>query len=217
MKQIQLVIFDMDGVLTDTNPSHYQAWEKVFTEKGYYFDESIFKDKIEARPRMEGIASVAVGAALDEQKEMSKKKTEYFLEGIESEPPTVFDDALEFLLELKQKGIQTAVASSSTLAELLLTKMGIADLFNTIVSGNDVTNGKPHPEIFLTAAQRLAIKPKNCIVVEDAEVGVQAAMKAGMFTIGLTRRQNQLHKADVQVNSLKGITLETLEKWVKES
>jgi len=216
MMQMKLVIFDMDGVLTDTNPVHYRAWNKVFIEAGYPFDYAVFKEKIEARPRMVGIASVAVGSTLEEQKKMAQKKTDYFLEEIKVELPTMFEDSLSLLKELKQRGIHTAVASSSTFADWLLNQMGKADLFDTIVTGRDVINGKPHPEIFLTAAHRLGIKPQNCIVVEDAKEGVQAGIDAGMYTIGLTRRQESLPNANIQMDSLEGITFEILQRYFNE-
>jgi beta-phosphoglucomutase len=213
LPKLLAAIFDMDGVLTDTVPLHYKAWHRMFTEEGYAFDFQVYKEKVDGKPRMDGIAAVATDATEQQLLEMAERKQRYFLELVESEPPQPFADAVELVQRLKQEGLKTAVASSSKNTERILKQMKIYDWFETVVTGHDFRQGKPNPEIFLTAAHRLGIAPEHCVVFEDAIEGVNAGLRAGMLTIGVARHGNEqaLQHAHRVVPDMSGLTRQHLE------
>jgi len=211
---LEAVIFDMDGVITDTVPIHFKAWKKMFENHGYYFDFQVYKEKVDGKPRLDGIASVATDVEKENLIKMADEKQGYFLEFVKLEPPEVFKDTMNLILELKENNIKIAVASSSKNTKLILEKIGIIDLFDAVVTGYDFEKGKPDPEIFLIAAKRLGVNSKNCIVIEDAIEGINAGINAGMKTIGIARHGNEkeLSHAHVVVNSLKEINIDFLKK-----
>jgi len=112
-----------------------------------------------------------------------------------------------------------AIASSTTIENihLIVGSLGIADYFKAVVTGHDVTEGKPSPQVFLLAAQRLGAEPKNCIVVEDAVAGVKAAKSAGMYCVAVSNShpQEKLNEADLIVASLEMVTVKDLEGLVR--
>ncbi|MDN5324445.1 MAG: beta-phosphoglucomutase [Thermosipho sp. (in: thermotogales)] len=210
---LKAVIFDMDGVITDTVPIHFKAWKKMFENHGYNFDFQTYKEKVDGKPRLDGISSVATDASSKELIKMANEKQSYFLEFVEEDPPKVFEDTMNLIKILKNNNIKIAVASSSKNTKFILEKIGILDLFETVVTGFDFKKGKPNPEIFLIASERLGIHPKNCVVIEDSIEGIKAGNNAGMKTIGIARHGNEkeLSHATVVVNSLNDITLEFLQ------
>ncbi|MBM7558250.1 beta-phosphoglucomutase family hydrolase [Marinitoga litoralis] len=209
---LEAVIFDMDGVITDTVPLHFKAWKKMFEKYGYYFDFKIYKEKVDGKPRMKGISSVAINADEEILTTMSEEKQNYFLEYVEKNPPEIFTDTWNFIKELKNNKIKIAVASSSKNTKKILDSLGIYNIFDTVVTGYDFVNGKPNPEIFLIAANRLNVSPENCIVIEDAIEGINAGINAKMFTIGVARHNNynELSHANLVVKSLNEINLDIL-------
>lgn len=209
---LEAVIFDMDGVITDTVPLHYKAWHKMFTSHGYHFDFTVYKEKVDGKPRIKGISSVAINANEEMLQKMAEEKQNYFLELIELEPPKIFDDTIALINDLKNNNIKIAVASSSKNTKRILEKLGIYNLFNTVVTGYDFKHGKPNPEIFLIAAKRMNINPKYCIVIEDAIEGINAGLNANMITIGVARHGNEkeLAHADLVVKTLKKIDINLL-------
>ncbi|SHH47970.1 HAD family hydrolase [Thermosipho atlanticus] len=215
---LEAVIFDMDGVITDTVPLHFKAWKKMFEKHGYNFDFQTYKEKVDGKPRLDGIASVAVGVNKEELVKMAEEKQNYFLELVEKEPPKVFEDTLKLIKLLKENNIKIAVASSSKNTKVILENIGILNIFDAIVTGYDFKKGKPNPEIFQIAAERLNVKNSNCIVVEDSIEGVKAGNNAGMKTIGIARHGNEseLSHANVVVSSLNEITIDFLKKLCSE-
>ncbi len=218
MRKLKGIIFDMDGVITDTVPCHYRAWYRMFTEEGFYFDEHIYREKVDGKPRLEGISSVAINGSEEKLKEMASKKQRYFLASVEKNPPLPFQDAINLIKILKKENLKTAVASSSKNAALILNKIDIYNLFDEVITGCDFKRGKPDPEIFLTAADRLKVEPENCIVIEDAIEGVRAGLNAGIFTFGLARKENEmdLSHADMVIKSLDELSIQKIEKLLKE-
>ncbi len=210
--KLKAALFDMDGVLTDTVPLHYKAWHRMFTGQGYEFDFDIYKAKVDGKPRMTGIRSVAVDVSDEQLDRMADEKQQYFLDFVENEPPEKFSDAVQLIQEMKQRGLKIAVASSSKNTVQILNKLGIYDMFDAVVTGNDIKKGKPDPEIFLTAAERMGIEPIHCVVFEDAIEGVKAGVAAGMLTIGVCRHGNrdELSHADIRVEKLDELTVDHL-------
>lgn len=215
---LEAVIFDMDGVITDTVPIHFKAWKKMFEKYGYYFDFQVYKEKVDGKPRLDGIASVATDAKKDELTKMADEKQRYFLDFVKKEPPEVFKDTMDLILLLKENKIKIAVASSSKNTKFILEKIGIINLFDVIVTGNDFKKGKPDPEIFLLAAKKLSVNNKNCVVIEDSIEGINAGINAGMKTIGVARHGNEkeLSHAHVVVKSLKEVSIDFLKKLFSE-
>ncbi|HRW64005.1 MAG TPA: HAD-IA family hydrolase, partial [Bacteroidales bacterium] len=140
----------------------------------------------------------------DEEKEkLATKKNNWYRELIlKMTPGDLLPGAKEFLQELKSEGYKIAIGSSSKNAATILERIGYLDYFDAIVDGNKIKNSKPDPEVFLKAAAELGIKPENCVVFEDAQAGIEAAIRAGMKTIGVGSPET-LSEADVVIPNLK--------------
>jgi len=198
------IILDLDGVLVDTVPAHYAAWERLFAEEGYFFDEQIYHDKVDGRRRQDGVAAVMKDADPGRISAAGARKDGYFLDLIEEGKFKVFEGSLSFLAASRTAGYSLATASSSRNVRHILEKAGIADFFSAVVGGDDVERGKPDPSIFLTAAARINLEPDCCIVVEDAISGVRAAKAGGFFCLGIDRSNQpwRLAGADLIVRDL---------------
>lgn len=191
--RIEAVIFDMDGVLVDSEPLHREIGHRMLAELGITATRDVFN-------RFTGITTRSMMRTLvDEYKLnldpelLTRQYNSQFLEGIKtSHGLKLFKGVEAVLSELKSQGVPIALASSSTrqCIEEILKRFGISKYFNVIVSGDDVINSKPHPEIFLLAAERLYANPNVCAVIEDSTNGVTAALSAGMYCIGFKPEGN---------------------------
>ncbi|WP_045165938.1 HAD family hydrolase [Caldicellulosiruptor naganoensis] len=213
MGKIKAAIFDMDGVLTDTVKLHFKAWKEMFNNHGYKFEYEDYKQKVDGKPRMDGIKSIVGDLSEEQLISMAEEKQRYFLELVETDSLEAFEDAIWILQYFKQNSVKLAVASSSKNTSKILTKLGIDKMFDTIVTGYDFKKGKPDPEIFLTAAKRLNVNPRECVVFEDAIDGIKAGISAGMLTIGVCRdgQFERLKNAHFIVDRLDKVTIELLE------
>jgi len=178
-------IFDLDGVICFTDEYHYLAWKALADSEGIYFDREI-NQRLRGVSRMDSLEIILERASkkysLEEKEAMATKKNEIYKKYLEKMTTNdVSDEVVNTLKELKNKGIKIAIGSSSKNAKLILTKIGIIDMFDKIADGTDITKSKPDPEVFLCAAKKLGLDPKDCCVVEDAKAGIDAA-KAGNFT-----------------------------------
>jgi beta-phosphoglucomutase len=185
--EIQGVIFDLDGVLTDTAELHYQAWQRLADEVGLVFDRAA-NEALRGVARRESLLLIAGERQFSEAElqEMMDRKNRYYVDSIQAiTPQDLFPGVIELLTELRKAGIKIAIGSASKSARTVIEKLGIADLIDRIADGNSVDRPKPAPDVFLYAAQQLGLAPAHCVVVEDATVGVAAAIAAGMWTIGL--------------------------------
>lgn len=212
MKKINLAIFDMDGVLTDTAKIHYMAWKRMFNNHGFEFNYEDYKEKVDGKSRIDGIKSIVGEIGERKIQEMAEEKQKYFLELIEKEDLVAFPDALWLLRHLKENNVKIAVASSSKNTIKILSKIKLLDMFDTVVTGYDFSKGKPDPEIFLITARRLNIEPVECVVFEDAVEGINAGINAGMLTIGVCRdgHYSKLSKAHYIVNRLDKVDINVL-------
>lgn len=183
------VIFDLDGVLVTTDELHYQSWRQVTDAEGIYFDRTI-NHRLRGISRMESLEIVLERAprqySAAEKAVLAERKTAIFRQLIQKlTSADLLPGALEMVRELRRRGLKTAVASSSKNTPLILDHLNLRAYFDAVVDGNDITRSKPDPEVFLLAAQRLGLPPADCLVIEDAVAGVEAARRAGMPVFGI--------------------------------
>ena len=190
--EIQGFIFDLDGVLTDTAEFHYRAWQKLADEEKIPFDRKA-NEPLRGVARRESLMLIIGDRDYSEEaiQEMMDRKNRYYVESIEdTTPQDVLSGVIKLLKELRQSGIKIAIASASKNARPVIAKLGIADLVDAIADGYSVEKPKPAPDLFLFAATQIGIAPDKCIVVEDAPAGVEAAISAGMWAIGLAPKEH---------------------------
>jgi beta-phosphoglucomutase len=196
---IRAAIFDLDGVIVDTAHYHYIAWKRLASEFGITLTpvhNELLKGVSRVRS-LEIILSLGNIELSEAQKEqLADKKNKWFVEYIESiRPEEIFPGVKEILQQLRKKKIKIGLASSSKNAPRVIELLGIGPEFDTLVDGTMITHTKPDPEIFLLAAHKLGIDPADCVVFEDAEAGVEAALAAGMKCVGVGSPE-QLGKAN---------------------
>ena len=198
------VIFDLDGVLVDTVPLHFAAWQRMFGEFGYHFDYRDYHEKVDGKPRQEGVRGVMSDASEDVIEAAGRTKQAYYMEMIEQGQLRPFPSSVSLIKELREQSILLAAASSSVNTRVILDRIGVLDDFAAIVTAADVERGKPEPEIFLAAAQRLNLDVDDCVVFEDALSGVTAAKRGGFVCIGVDRHghADYFAEADVVVGDL---------------
>ncbi|OWY64025.1 beta-phosphoglucomutase [cyanobacterium TDX16] len=179
-------IFDLDGVLTDTAEYHYRAWQRLADEEGLAFDR-VANEALRGISRRESLLKIVGIRPYTEAQlqEMMERKNRYYQEFIESiTPADLLPGALSLLGELRQLGVKVAIASASKNARTVIEKLGIAAWIDAIADGYSVERPKPAPDLFLYAANQLRLPPSECVVLEDATAGIEAALAAGMWTVG---------------------------------
>ena len=210
---MKAVIFDMDGVLVDSQPYHFKADIETMSEYGVVKDQK-FYEKFAGTLTSDRMRILKDLFKLDiPVEEMVKKREDMILEIMAREDIKPVSGIPEFLKSIKNRGLKTAVASSSgyDLIGLILSRLGISEYFDSITSGNDVKRGKPSPDIFLLAAERIGAEPSECLVVEDSENGVKAAKSAGMKALGYvnpTSGNQCLDMADFITDDFKKVNIE---------
>ena len=205
-------IFDLDGVIVNTVPLHFKAWKKMFSEYGIEFTFADYKAKVDGIPRYDGAKAILTHFNDNQIKEAGDKKQTYFLKFTEQGEIPVYTPSFELIKELKNHNIKVAVASSSRNCKRILQKVGAMQLAEAVVDGNDLTRGKPDPQIFQLAAQRLGCKDTECVVFEDAVLGVEAAANAKMVCVGVDRYAGpkRLSQANLVVTDLKEVNYKIL-------
>lgn len=186
-KEIKAFIFDLDGVITDTAEYHYKSWQSLADEEDLFFNREV-NEKLRGVSRMASLDIILDGKEVpeDTKKEWTDRKNAYYqkyLEEITKE--NILDDMEAKLKRLKAEGFKIAVGSSSRNARKVLKQLKIYDMFDAISDGNSVENAKPAPDLFLHTAKNLGLKPEECVVLEDAESGVEAALAANMKAVGV--------------------------------
>lgn len=188
---LKALIFDLDGVLTDTAKYHYLAWKKLSDELGYYFDEDI-NELLKGVSRINSFEIIleknnaTAKHTLEEKEALANKKNDYYKEMIEQlTPDDILEGIIPFITEARNNGIKCAVASISKNAPRVLELLEISDLFDYIADAALVKKPKPHPEIFLTCAEALGFEPSECVGIEDAQAGIESIHGAGMVSVGI--------------------------------
>ena len=191
---IEAVIFDLDGVIVTTDDYHYEAWKKIADQENIYFDREI-NERLRGVSRMESLDIILEKSSKiyneEEKIELATRKNDYYKNLLEN---LTKDDILPGILEtlklLEDKKIKTAIGSSSKNTMFILNKIGLTNRFDAIVDGTMIKNSKPDPEVFLQAAEKVGIKAEKCLVVEDADAGVEAGKRAGMRVLGVGSAKN---------------------------
>ena len=212
---IKAIIFDLDGVIVDTAHYHYMAWKKLANNLG--IDLTIEdNERLKGVSRMDSLDIIldlgGITLQQEEKETLASRKNTWFLEYVEQMTPAdTFPGVKELILNFKAKGIKIGLASSSKNAARVLDLLEIRSLFDVVVDGTMIKNSKPDPEIFLLAAAKLDLQPSECVVFEDAEAGVEAALRAGMKCVGVGD-QMQLSSADKVIAKTGQFTFAELEE-----
>ncbi len=210
---IQAIIFDLDGVIVDTAHYHYLAWKRLANELGIELtleDNELLKgvSRIRSLEIILELGNKKLPAG--EMEVLANKKNGWFVEYIDQmKPDEIFPGIKQMLAKARALGLKVGLASSSKNAPRVLQLLKIENDFDAIVDGTMITHTKPDPEIFLLAARRLNLPPSACVVFEDAEAGVEAALAAGMKCVGVGS-PTQLSKANVIVKQTADFDLNTI-------
>lgn len=185
----QAVIFDLDGVLTDTAIYHFYAWKALADELGIAFNEHD-NEQLKGVDRLGSLRWILQKGSLKlseaEESRLMQQKNAHYLELIDHiTPDNLYPGVAALFSSLKQNGLKIGLASASKNAAFVVQRLGIAAQFDYIADANDVSNSKPDPEVFLLAARGLNVLPQYCIGVEDAQAGIEAINRAGMKAIGI--------------------------------
>ena len=198
MKNKKAFIFDLDGVIVDTAKYHFLAWQKLSSQLGIEFTpehNELLKgvSRVRSLDIILGIGNYEASQE-DKNKWLIQKNEDYLSYLVDMDESEILPGVLSVLEYLKQNNQAIALGSASKNARPILEKTGILSYFDVIVDGNDVTNAKPDPEVFLNAAKALGISNENSIVFEDSVAGVQAANIANMISVGIGE-ETILHEA----------------------
>ncbi len=205
-------LFDLDGVIVDTAVFHFQAWRQLAQKLGGDFTEEQ-NEQLKGVSRVDSLKKIIewTGATVSDEEfqTLMVEKNEWYLELVQGlGPQDALPGALNFLQTAYDQGIKIALGSASKNAPMILEKLGITPLFTAIIDGNNVVNGKPHPEVFLKGAEALGLEPSECVVFEDSIAGVQAAKTGGMSSVGIGDAETL--QADIHFTALGDTTPEAL-------
>ncbi len=211
MRRFDAVIFDLDGVLVDTAEFHYLAWKRLADERGLSFDRRK-NERLKGVSRLESL-KILLGdssGACDDLDGLAARKNGYYVEMIQRITPSDVLPGVEKLLKsLHAQGLKIGVASASRNAKTVIGKLRIAPLLDAVTDGNDCQKSKPFPDLFLHCAEQLGVAPERCVVVEDAQAGIDAATAAGMRAVGVGSAEN-LTGAYALIATIADFTLELL-------
>lgn len=212
--KLKAVIFDLDGVITDTARYHYLAWKELADQLFIPFDEA-YNEKLKGVSRMESLelilANKNAGSAYTagEKFQMAERKNENYRELIKQiTPADILPGIMDFLTQLKEAGIKIALASVSKNAAFILEKLELLSYFDYIADAAKVPNAKPHPDIFLAGIHAFGLKPEECVGIEDARTGIEAIHRAGMKAVGVGTK-SEMNEADLLLTT-KELKLSTL-------
>ena len=216
---IKAFIFDLDGVITDTAEHHYLAWNRLAQEMGWKFDREV-NEKLRGVSRMDSIGIIQAhnGVKLPQSKlvELATRKNEYYLQGLSNiSPKDYLPGAKELLTQLRAEGFKVALGSASKNSQKVLQQLDGLGFFDVIGDGNSVEKSKPAPDIFLYGAEQLGFDPKECIVYEDAESGVDAANAGGFYSVGIGPVERVGH-AHVRFDSMADASLKAVKNHFQE-
>lgn len=222
MSTDRAVIFDVDGVLVDSYDAHRQSWRAVAREEGVTFTDETFRTTFGCTSRDVIRAAWPDDMLSDEQIARIDDRKEALYREIVAETFPAMEGAVELIDGCRAAGFSIAAGSSGPPEniDLALCQLGRIDSFDAVVTGREVMRGKPDPQVFLLAAERLLVPPRRCVVIEDAAAGIEAAHRAGMRAVGLVstgRTREEMAGANLIVDSLRELDPTTLERLLDES
>ncbi len=191
MRGLRAAIFDLDGVIVDTARCHYEAWRRLAAELGFEFTPAD-NEQLKGVSRVDSLdILLRVGGrqgqfTASEKAELAGRKNAWYVEQISRlTPADLLPFVYDFLTAVRAAGIKTGLGSASRNTALIVSRLRIAELFDTVVDGTMVARSKPDPEVFLRCAALLGVEPGQCLVFEDAVAGIEAARRAGMRAVGI--------------------------------
>jgi len=209
MQRPKAIIFDLDGVLTDTSEFHYKAWKRLADEEGIPFTHQENDEYLRGVSRRESLMYIIRGRNYSEAQiqEMMDRKNRYYNEMIQSmSPQDLVTGGRDLLSEIRNAGIKVAIASGSKNCRLVLEHLDIMSYLDGIADGNSVVNSKPAPDIFVYAAGLVQVPTPACLGVEDADAGIEAIKTAGMQALGIGPEE-RFHRADKVLPTLASLHL----------
>lgn len=213
MTTVKACLFDLDGVIVDTAVYHFQAWRRLANELGFDFTEHQ-NEQLKGISRMESLELIlnwgGVTLTAEEKEAWATKKNQWYLDLVmQMTPNEVLPGVPEFLTSLRANGIKIALGSASKNSKLILERIEMLDYFDAIIDGNNITKGKPDPQVFLMGAEATGAQPSECVVFEDAVAGVQAAKAGGMKAVGIGSA-DILTEADIVIATFEDFSVEKL-------
>jgi len=206
-------IFDLDGVIVDTAKYQFMAWRRLAKELGFIFtleDNEALKGVSRMTSLEILLSKGGVSVSASEMEELAARKNGWYVEFISGmTPDEILPGSTELLTNLRKAGILTAIGSASKNAGSILDAIKIRSMFDVIVDGNKIQKAKPDPEVFLRGAQEMELLPSCCVVFEDAQAGIEAAIAGGMKCVGVGNPE-RLGKADMVIPDLRKITIKQL-------
>lgn len=213
--EVKGIIFDLDGVITDTAEFHYRAWQDLGKKIGISFNRA-FNENLKGISRMDSLNLILehgnkVNTYSEAEKEAlaTDKNEDYKILIEEITPKDILPGIQTFLDDCIAKGLKLALASASKNGPAILNNLNLTDYFEVVVDPASLKKGKPDPEIFLKAAELLNLKPSECIGLEDAEAGITSINAAGMFSVGVGSPES-MKEADLFVENTKDLDLEKI-------
>ena len=213
MTKVKACLFDLDGVIVDTAIYHFQAWRRLANELGFDFTEHQ-NEQLKGISRMESLDLILgwgnVTLTEEEKQDWATRKNEWYLELVkEMTPKEILIGVEDFLILLRENNIKIALGSASKNSKLILERIRMLSYFDAIIDGNNITKGKPNPEVFLLGAEATNCKPEECVVFEDALAGVQAGKAGGMKVVGVGSPEI-LTEADIVIATFEEMTIQKL-------
>lgn len=214
-KMLKAVLFDLDGVITDSARYHYLAWKELADSLGIPFDEA-YNEKLKGISRMESLnlllanGNSKVTFSEKEKEELADKKNDVYKELIKQITPNdILPGVKELLIGLKDRNIKTCVCSVSRNAFFIIDSLGLNGYFDHIIDASRIKNAKPDSDIFAVGAYVLGAAPEECIGVEDAQAGIEAIHKAGIRAVGVGTKE-QMAKAELILPHMESLNCEML-------
>ncbi|WP_438348779.1 beta-phosphoglucomutase [Paenibacillus sp. FA6] len=192
---VKAVLFDLDGVITDTAEYHYIAWKQLAEQLDIEMDKE-FNERLKGVSRMESLERILIHAnrqndfTLAEKTDLATQKNTEYVKLLDNVTPAdVYAGILELLVELKTADVRAVVASASKNAPQILRSLELTEYFDYVVDPDEVEHGKPAPDIFLRGAEVVGVTPEYCIGIEDAQAGIEAIKSAHMFAVGIGQEE----------------------------
>lgn len=202
---IKAILFDLNGVLIDSESLNIEVWRKIFDKYGIEFNEEIYDNNIDGRTTKEVAADIVERGEIQEFIE-SKDRLWNML--FKKHGITIFDETIPFLQHIKRNKVKTAIVTSSRKAKDILEHLQIKQYFDAIIGGDDIKSGKPDPEIILKAMDILGVEATETALVEDSNAGLDAGRNAGVYCIGIQRGSKKIDaNCDKLIRNLKEIIL----------